>query len=201
MADPVILQLVFLAMALPDDGVPDEKMLARRIREGDAEAFHSFFELHYKALFHFLLSKGIRNETAEDLIQQAFLYIWEHRSKIEPEKSLKAYLFSIAYSRMLNNIRDNKKFSDTELSEENTSVDFTPEDKIQHKELIQEVRSAIRQMPEKRSLVFDMCFMQEFTYRETAEAMGVSIKTVENHMGLAVKELRSALKNYTQENS
>lgn len=198
MTAPTLLQLLILALATSSDPELDSVKLARQIKAGNHQAFHSFFNLHYQALYRFLISKGIRKETAEDLIQQAFLYIWEHRSKIKAEKSLRAYLFSIAYSRMLNKIRDNKKFSDSDLSEENTSVDLTPQDKIQHKELIQAIRKAIRQMPEKRSLVFDMCFMQDFTYRETAEAMGVSIKTVENHMGLAFKDLRSALENYTR---
>ena len=48
-------------------------------------------------------------------------------------------------------------------------------------------------MPEKRGMVFDLCFMQEFTYKETADALNVSPKTVENHMALAFKDLRTRL--------
>jgi len=52
-------------------------------------------------------------------------------------------------------------------------------------------------MPEKRRNVFELCYMQEFTYKEAAEALGVSRKTVENHMGMALKDLRLALKNFS----
>jgi RNA polymerase sigma-70 factor (ECF subfamily) len=175
----------------------DSTNLAQRIKEGNHNAFHSFFNLHYERIYRFLISKGIRRETAEDLIQQAFLYIWEHRTKIDPNKSLRAYLFSIAYSRMLNYIRDNKKFKDSEFPESNEATLLTPRDSVQHKELLKAVKNAIEEMPQKRSMVFEMCFMQDFTYKETAKAMGVSVKTVENHMGLAFKDLRAALEAYT----
>jgi RNA polymerase sigma-70 factor (ECF subfamily) len=136
------------------------------------------------------MSKGISKETAEDLIHKAFIYIWEHRGQINPKKSLRAYLFKIGYTRMLNHIRDHKKFVDSEPDLASTQ-NITAEDDLQNKQLVNAIEQAIEKMPKK--MVFEMCFIQDFTYREIAETLDVSIKTVENHMGLAFKDLRSAL--------
>ncbi|MDX1618568.1 MAG: RNA polymerase sigma-70 factor [Balneolaceae bacterium] len=192
---PSTAQFILLALATSGSSDLDDAELARRIRQGDHEAFRRFFEAHHEALFRFLMSKGIAESTAEDLIQQAFVLIWEKRDGIDPAKSLRAYLFRIAYTRMLNHIRDHSKF-DTEESVPHSETRQTPEDFAQHGELTEAVEDAVRSMPEKRRMVFDFCFMQGFTYREAAESLDISVKTVENHMGLALKDIRSALEAF-----
>lgn len=196
--EKLAIHLLVLALALSRSSELDSTELARSIKNGDHKAFKKFFENHNDALFCFLMAKGIAEETAKDLIQKAFIYIWEHRNNIDPNKSLRAYLFRIGYTRMLNHIRDNAKFDDSETNPgRETALD--PEDKVQEEELRDAIDKAIRDMPEKRAMVFEMCFIQEFTYRETAEALDVSKKTVENHMGLALKDIRAALQEFKPE--
>lgn len=189
------LHFLLLAFAFSRSSELDSSELARSIKTGDHNAFKTFFEAHHDALFRYLLSKGIDNNTAEDLLQKAFVYIWEHRQKIDPSKSLRAYLFRIGYTRMLNHIRDQAKFDDSEELPAITS-NRNPEADTRTAELQNAIDRAIKEMPEKRGLVFEMCFIQEFTYRETAETLDVSIKTVENHMGLALKDIREALHEF-----
>jgi RNA polymerase sigma-70 factor, ECF subfamily len=62
-----------------------------------------------------------------------------------------------------------------------------------YNELMNIVEGIVLRMPEKRSMVFQLCFMKQFTYREAAGTLDVSLKTVENHMALAFKELREKL--------
>lgn len=189
------IQFILLALASSDSTGLDDIELARRIKNGDHDAFRSFFDDHHKTLLRFLLSKGISEQTGEDLIQQAFITIWEKRNGIDETKSLRAYLFRIAYTRMLNHIRDHSKFHNSEPVT-STETSQTPEDYTQHIELTEAIDTVIGSMPEKRRLVFEFCFMQGFTYKETAEALDVSIKTVENHMALALKDIRSALNDF-----
>jgi len=194
----IAIHLLLLVLALSRSPQLDSTELARSIKNGDHKAFKKFYENHNDALFRFLMAKGIAEETAKDLIQKAFIYIWEHRNNIDPDKSLRAYLFRIGYTRMLNHIRDNAKFDDLETNaDRETALD--PEDKVQEEELRDAIDKAIKDMPEKRAMVFEMCFIQEFTYRETAEALDVSKKTVENHMGLALKDIRGALQKFKPE--
>lgn len=198
MAESILLHLTLFFLASSNFSDSEKEVWARSIKNGDHKAFRDFFNAHHEALYRFLRSKGIAKETAEDLIQKAFVYIWEHRSNIDPEKSLRAYLFRIGYTRMLNHIRDHSKFDD---SEELPSIesDTNTEDEIRASELRNAIDKAIKAMPEKRGMVFEMCFIQEFTYKETAEALNVSYKTVENHMGLALKDIREALQEFKPE--
>ena len=65
--------------------------------------------------------------------------------------------------------------------------------------MVQTLRIAVEALPERRRAVFELCFLQELTYRETAETLGISIKTVENQMGHALKTIRKAMKGYVRE--
>ncbi|MGK7370945.1 MAG: sigma-70 family RNA polymerase sigma factor [Candidatus Halalkalibacterium sp. M3_1C_030] len=195
---PVSFYLILLTFALSKLSDSERAELARSIKNGDHRAFKNFFDNHNKALYRYLMSKGISQEAAKDLIQKAFIYIWEHRQQIDPAKSLQAYLFRIGYTRTLNYIRDHSKFDDSEELPV-LEQDSNPEDFARASELKEAIDLAINNMPEKRGLVFEMCFIQEFTYRETAESLDISIKTVENHMGLALKDIRAALKEFKPE--
>ncbi|MEX0773815.1 MAG: sigma-70 family RNA polymerase sigma factor [Balneolales bacterium] len=177
----------------------DDKELSRKIRNGDHNAFHKFFDIHYNSLFRLLVSRGLDKASAEDLIQKAFVIIWEKRADIDEEKSLRAYLFRTAYTRMLNEIKYNTRFDDDADFPQPEGME-SPEDQAQYSQLMKTIHEIVSNMPKKRSMVFDFCFLQQFSYKEAAEAMGVNVKTVENHMGLALKEVRTALKEFRSEN-
>jgi RNA polymerase sigma-70 factor, ECF subfamily len=187
------LELLLLFFAFSKNSSLDDNQLSIKIRNGNQKAFKEFFDTHYPALYRFMRSRGMSHDEAEDLVQKAFVMIWEKRSGIDENKSLRAYLFQIAYSRMLNHIEYHSKFKDedppaNDISEKN------PEKDIDYTELLFEIKKIISGMPEKRAMVFELCFMKQFTYKETADAMNVSPKTVENHMALAFKDMRTALK-------
>lgn len=188
-----LLHFLLIQLAFSKHEDLDSPVLFAAIKNGDHQAFRKFFEGHHKQLYHFLLKRGTPEQAAEDLVQQAFVMIWEKREQIDEHKSLRAYLFQIAYSRMLNYFRDHKKFDDG--AEASKPENFTPEDELQNTELNQQIESAINSMPEKRQMVFRLCFLQDFSYKEAAQALEVSIKTIENHMGLALKDLRKALEH------
>lgn len=187
-----LIQILLLLGAAVDHESNDSEIYLR-IKNGDKKAFKTFFDNHHDELYRYLTRKGLAKEAAEDLIQKAFIYIWENRDGIDESKSLRAYLFRIAYTRMLNLYRDHSKYDKNlevpDLAEANNSAD----DSLHQKELNHTIEKAISSMPEKRQEVFRLCFLQEFTYKEAAETLEVSVKTIENHMGLALKDLRASL--------
>lgn len=185
-------ELILLLLALSRESDLDDHALSLAIKNGDQKAFEQFFNRHYDHLYRFMVSRNMSHEEARDLAQKAFVMIWEKRDGIDETKSLRSYLFTIAYTRMLNHVEYQSKFKDTELPDDETSVKNT-DSTIDYKELIQIIKKIISEMPEKRGMVFDLCFMQEFTYKETADALDVSPKTIENHMTLAFKDLRTRL--------
>ncbi|MTI88214.1 MAG: sigma-70 family RNA polymerase sigma factor [Balneolaceae bacterium] len=188
----IVQLLLILASSLGD---ADQSELYLKIKKGDKKAFRAFFDEHHSPLMQFLLSKGITGAQAQDLVQGAYIYIWEHRHKIDPEKSLRSYLFRIAYTRMLNHFRDTKKYDQNQPSTEHPGKEET-DSSLLNKELAEAIEQAIQAMPEKRQNVFRLCFLQKFTYREAAEFCKVSVKTIENHMALALKDLRRDLEKF-----
>lgn len=182
---------ILLALEIPEES----KRLALQIKRGDTKAFKFFYDTHHKAIYRYLMARNIREESAEDLVQQAFIWIWENRTSIDPEKSLKAYLFRIGYTRMLNMIRDNHKIVETDVYAVESGESASADAEIINAELRIKIHSVIASMPEKRRAVFEMCYLQELSYKQVAEILEMSVKTVENHMGLALKYLREQLSN------
>lgn len=189
-----VLYLLFL-LAVRGGTSKDDPELILAIKNGDHKAFKTFFEKYHTYLYHFLLKKGISEQQAKELVQQAFVMIWEKRASIDATKSLKAFLFRIAYTRMLNVFRDTAKF-DANADIESKESESSSEELIETEELGKAIESSIASMPEKRQAVFRLCFIQEFTYKEAAEFLQVSVKTIENHMGLALKDLRKKLEKF-----
>jgi len=191
-------ELLLFLFAFSNSEKYDKSELFLKIKNGDRNAFRIFFEKHNQSLYRFLISRGVDDSTAEELVQKTFVMIWEKRDGIDPEKSLRAYLFQIAYSRMLNHIRNNKKFHDSKnIPDEGNHP--TPADDLQNKQLKIAIDKAIAAMPPKRRMVFEFCFLKDFTYKETAGAMNISVKTVENHMALALKDMRRSLRIFREE--
>lgn len=182
----ILLGIIALASA------SDRADLYQAIQDGDQGAFKNFFDKHYDNIFLYLLNRGMNQQEAEDLTQKAFVYIWENRENIKPDLSLKSYLYRIAYTRMLNHFKQKKETE--ELPEQMPLEHANPEENTEYLELQHALKKAIEKMPERRRAVFEHCFIQELSYRETAKILSISRKTVENHMAHAYKDVRESLK-------
>lgn len=193
---------ILLYLAVSGSTGLNDRDLARRIRNGDLEAFRQFFEEHKAILTGFLRKRQVPDDVAGDIIQNAFITIWERRSEIDENKSLRAYLFRISYTRALNHFRDTAKFSGSNLDDDSPLLHIPksdqagPEQQADHAIIRNALDRIIAGMPEKRRAVFELCFIQELTYREGAEVLDVSIKTVENHMALALKTVREGMEKF-----
>ncbi len=174
--------------------VEELKKLARKIKVSDASAFKTIFELYHEGIFNFAHYKLGNVEAAEDIVQEVFIKLWENRHQIKEGRSLKSYLYTIANNLALNYIRHNKvviKFQQT-LNEESSSQE-SPHSSLEKKELHEKLLAGIAALPEKARLVFMMSRMEQLSYREIAERLDISIKTVESHIGNALKALRKSL--------
>lgn len=194
---PFSIGFVLVALAARAGDDLDDADLARRIKAGDPEAFEAFFRRHHAALLRYLTRRGCPPDVADDIVQNAFVRIWRRRDEITPNKSLRGYLFTIGYSRMLNHSRDTAKF-DYDADPDERTGPAAPDAAAEHQLLQEELQDAIAALPERRRAVFELCFMEDLTYREAADVLGITRKTVENHMRLALKDIRSALAAFDQ---
>lgn len=189
-----LLQSSLLLFLFAISGKAERHELYSAIKNGDHNAFKSFYDANFEKLFVYLKNRGIRSDAAEDIIQKAFIYIWENRQKIDSSLSLRAYIYRIAYTRMLNYL-DQKKDT-TEWDAKFNKVELTPQDNAEYSDLQSSFKRTLHKMPERRRAVFEHCFIHELTYKEAAEALSISPKTVENHMALAFKDMRASLKQF-----
>lgn len=163
----------------------------------DEAQFELQFRTHFVPLSRYALQYTQDMDTAKEVVQKVFVALWEAREKIDPTQSVKSYLYRAVRSRCLNYIRDNKKFRSKVLDLDCGDMDLMVEqEEIADDDIRQKVDKALDQLPEKCRQVFKMSRFQGMKYREIAEELGVSQKTVEAHISKAIKILRSELKDY-----
>ena len=137
-------------------------------------------------------------EAAREVVQEAFLTLWEKREEIDMEKSVKTYLSTSVRNRSLNHLRDNKKFDSGLLGVEGIYPERAdaPVDKLEELELKEKIDTAIKELPEKCREVFILNRHEHLKYQEIADRLEISVKTVETQMSKALKHLREHLKDY-----
>lgn len=153
---------------------------------------------------HYVGSSAISEELTQDL----FLTIWMARERIDPKKSLKSYLYTSARNKALDYLkrvqieRDYLKYLRIENSERwkdeaNEAAGFAG-DGVRNHQLMLAINDAINQLPEKRRAIFLMSREEGLIYREIAEALDISVKTVETQMCRSLAKLRKLLAEYEQ---
>jgi len=150
------------------------------------------FRAYYRMLCAFAMPYVKDAERAEDLVQDLFFRLWLDREKLTVNTSVKAYLFTAVRNRCLNEVKVQGRVRS--LVEERDDVqeeDGRSED--EHTERIARVQAAIEALPEERRRVFKLSRYEGLKYHEIAERLGISVKTVENQMGKALKTLREDL--------
>jgi RNA polymerase sigma-70 factor (ECF subfamily) len=163
----------------------------------DETAFEQLFKTHYNAL-HVYAQVILKDEdVAEEIVQGMFLKFWEKRGSLKIQ-SIKAYLYKCVYNDSLNYIKQEKtksKYQDFTVHTMDTEHEPAAA-KVELKELQQHLSEALNHLPEQCRTIFQMSRFEELKYREIADHLGLSIKTVENQMGKALKILRLKLADF-----
>jgi RNA polymerase sigma-70 factor (ECF subfamily) len=156
------------------------------------------FRSHYKGLCRFALGYVKQEETAREIVQDAFVSIWEKRDTIDPSKPVKSYLSTTVRNKCLNHLRDHKKFSTGLLTLENLPEEagYEQADKLVEQEIMDKIANAIGELPEKCREIFKLNRYQNLKYKQIADQLGISVKTVETQMSKALQHMRIRLAEY-----
>ncbi len=162
----------------------------------DERDLEEVFEKFYHPLCHFASGYLNDHESAEEIVQQVFINLWDQRSTMDAKRNIKSYLYTSVKNRCLNYIRDNKKFRSYYLDVELELEIAVPErDLPAESDLARQINQALDKLPEKCREVFMLCRFEELKYKEVAQRLNISQKTVEAQMSKALKILKEELKD------
>ena len=168
--------------------VTDEDLL-QLVKNGNHHALETLYMRYFNLLCDFAHKYVRSNLTAEEVVSDVFLYIWLKRDQIKIQKNLKVYLFTAVKNRSFNYLQNNNKnFEDIDFVEKRKPLSSESADGLLlQKELEDEIEKIISQLPPKRQLIFRMSRIDGLKYKEIAEVLSISVRTVQNHMVEAVK--------------
>lgn len=166
------------------------------------DSVEQLFKLHYAFVCN-VINRYVHDKArTEDIAQEIFAELWVKRDKLKIHTSVTAYLRRMAITRTLNYLRDTKKHTwqelETSLDLESTQPSLQPTiiQEMEEAELKGRLENAIQALPEKCRIVFMLNRMDEMSYAEVAEHLNISVKTVENQIGKALKLLRQAVSQH-----
>ncbi|MEQ8421656.1 MAG: RNA polymerase sigma-70 factor [Arenibacter algicola] len=169
------------------------QQLAQRLILGDCKAYDFLMNSYYQLLCVYAQSLCNDRDMAEDIVQNVFVKIWVKRKKINPELSIKSYLYKSVYNEFINQYRKNKPviYLEKKYFE---AIDVVAEiEPVELEGLIKLMNTEIDNLPSKCKEIFLMNKKEGLTHTEISEYLNISIKTVEGHITRAFKILTEKL--------
>ncbi len=171
----------------------DSSLLARQLISGNSKAYDFLMESYYKKLCAYAYTLTKDHANAEDIVQTVFVEIWINRGKINPDLSIKSYMYRSVYNGFIDQYRKKKPVTYLE-KKYLEAIDLVIEsEKEDVDELIKIVNSEIEKLPSKCKKIFLLNKKEGLTHIEISEYLDISIKTVEGHMTRAFKILGEKL--------
>lgn len=183
----------------------NSKHMAIGLKRRDLEAYRELFFQYHGRLTLFACKFTGDMETAQDIVQDAFMNLWEKSETLTIEASPKAYLFQAVRNRSLNHFRHmnirqsvhDRLVGQIDTQERKVYTDFNnPFHSLLELELDEKIREVVSALPEKCREVFVLSRQKDLRNREIAEHMGISVKMVEKYIAKAMRVLRSELAEY-----
>lgn len=169
----------------------------------DRNGFKDIFQEYFQPLCHLSLHYLEDKEEAKEVVQNAFMKLWEIRMELDVNSNIRNFLFTIVKNNCLNSLKrkqillkHHEKIIWMELHYQYESLSRIGDDYMEIKELKLKIDLAIKNLPEHVRIVFEMSRLEELKNREIAEKLGITLKTVEAHLTKALKILRNDLKDY-----
>lgn len=176
--------------------ITENEQTLHLLNAGNESAFDTVYKQYYRGLCAFA-SQYVAETEIEEIVQETMMWLWENRTSLIPELSLKSLLFMMVKNKCLNNITHNQiKQRVHEKLFAKFENQFEDPDFYIENELIALAAKAIRELPEDYRKAFKMNRFDNLTYNEIAERTGVSPKTVAYRISQALKILRVELKDY-----
>ncbi|WP_163711329.1 RNA polymerase sigma-70 factor [Mangrovibacterium lignilyticum] len=171
-------------------------LFQNKLTLSDASLFEEFFKKNYQLCCLVALRYVKSEQIADDIVQEAFVTLWQKRHELRIQTSLKNYLLNMVKNRSLNYLRDETQMD--EITESSLSSDLIddPNDNFSQEELALHIAKAIDELPSQCKKVFQLAYHERLTYNEIASTLNLSRNTIKTQMGIAYKMIRFKLSDY-----
>ena len=180
-------------MPQENNSVPEDENLVRAIKQDDTEAFKLLYDKYFAPLIRFALYRTNSMDLSRELVQEIFFRMWIKRELLNPEKSVKSYLYKSLNNLIINRskLHSTKNISIEDISrKKNYKADMDIDFLI-------DMQENINRLPEKIKTVFLLSRVEGYKYNEIADICGISTKAVEKRMSRAFLILKKNLsENY-----
>lgn len=173
--------------------IENEEQLVRNLSKGSILAFNTLFRFYSGKLYRFINGYLRSPEESEEVVQEVFLTLWEKRTELKDELSLRSYLFTIAFNVVKKHFRSKsylKKYLDSGLW---SDINMDTTGTIDYDSVYSFIKDLIESLPERRKEIFIRSRFEGMSIAEIAKELGISHKTVENQITAALKFLRQNL--------
>ncbi|KAA5546440.1 RNA polymerase sigma-70 factor [Adhaeribacter rhizoryzae] len=174
---------------------PSGKVVSLYQHHTPEEKVELLFRQYYAGLCKSLYRILRDDSLAEDIVQEVFLKVWEIREQLQMNEAIQSYLYRSCYNTALNFLKKQKQNTDMAILEVVPGED-SAEKSLDFAETESQIFAAIEALPPKTRLVFSLSRFEELSYKEIADRLDISIKSVEKHMGIALQRLRENLREY-----
>jgi RNA polymerase sigma-70 factor (ECF subfamily) len=168
---------------------PDAE-LAQAIKAADHTAFKVLYYRYFEALYRFMWRQTSDEELAKDLLQEVFSRVWKNRENLDPQQSLKSYLYRIGHNLVIDHRRQSAHRPEYLEDDPTQEPAYFVEENF---DLHEKIQASIAVLPEPVRLVFTMNRFDGIKYAEIAAMLNISVKTVEARMSKALAILREKL--------
>jgi RNA polymerase sigma-70 factor (family 1) len=180
------------------------KQLKEQIVKNDQKAFENLYRLFFTRLFNFAMLYVHKKEAAEEIVNDVMVKIWNRRDKLNTIEHLETYLFVAVRNLSLNYLEKYSHLHITitpETGEAEVINLHNPQKELEWKEISFRLTMAIEQLSEQQRTVFKLIKEEGFRYKQVAEILGISPRTVETQLFRAVKKLSAVVNAYLEKPS
>ena len=179
-----------------------QELLKRISRNNDELAFRQLYELFTPGLLRFSFSFLKKKELSEEVVSDVFFNVWVHRRKMQDIENIKAYLFTSTRNTALNCLNKEKRQKAIQLDDLSVPLqidEICPESELISKELKEAIGRAIDHLPERCKLIYSLAKIDQLKYKEIAQILDISVKTIDHQVTIAIKKIGCEIRNYTDD--
>ncbi|MFD2872329.1 RNA polymerase sigma factor [Mucilaginibacter ximonensis] len=184
-------------MDVNDKQLIDNLNLFAELAQGSEKAFVKIYWNYTKRLYPFVLKMTHDEVTAEEIIQEVFVQLWEKRAQLKNVQYPTSYLFQIASNKTLNYLKreSNRSRILENYAKSHSEVTYGTDKGLDLKETSEILRLAIDSLPEQRKLIFELSRQEGLSNEEIAQQLGIAKQTVKNQLVTALKNIRTYMEH------